>query len=146
MFYCQFAAITRTPQPALRNRAARLQAFTRVCEEQGLHPAQGLRLAHSATGALVNRALDNPNVGALVEQVQALKAQVASRTSTITSAPHLHPEHFLLQTKLGSAPNKRHGYYSPVLDIAPDIAFIRTQRRFNKRRYSRVRVASRPSF
>ena len=144
MFRCPFTDITTPRTPDLSTRAHRLQAFSRACEQNGLHPAQGLRLVHN-TQQLVNRGTYAIADMAPAAQVQQLTSNLTTQVNTIISAPQLCPEHFLLTTQLTS-PAAQQGYVSPVLDVPADIAFIRTQRRFNKRRYSRVRVSSRPSF
>lgn len=86
---------------------------------------------------------DKKAASALAESVHK---RVAPKGTTVLMETIAMPEHFLLQTMLPTNINEVQGYVSPVLDIQPDVHFVRTQRRFNKRRYSRVRVSSRPSF
>jgi hypothetical protein len=79
--------------------------------------------------------------------VSTILQMLRPKHTSVVAAPNLHvPEHFLLKTILPTGLQQTTGYVSPVLDVQPDIHFIRTQRRFNKRRYARVRVSSRPSF
>jgi len=56
------------------------------------------------------------------------------------------PEHFLLNTNVLPMMIPSAHIRPDNLNVIPDVHFLRTQRRYNKRRYARVRATSRPSF
>jgi len=144
MFVFPLTTLSTSSDKAIRSKVADLCRFSAACEARGLHPAQGMRVARRQkhpVAAQINGKLEN--AVALAEQVHM---RVAPARQTVLLETVATPDHFLLQTMLPESITQVKGYVSPVLDIQPDVHFVRTQRRFNKRRYSRVRVSSRPSF
>lgn len=121
--------------------------FTDACMQQGMHAAQGLRLAKRHFPNVYNNLKLYPTRVAAQTLAQSVK-QIISRDIMlkIKSLPMVQPDHFALQTVIPTNLNSHTGYLLLTKDVHPDIQFIRTQRRYNKRRYARVRAVSRPSF
>lgn len=120
---------------------ARIQKLINLSNDlqvHGIHPAQGLRIARRLKAA--NNKLTDKQI--LMQICSLLQNKIAS----VNTKNDTQVEHFLTSTILPQPINTVTGYVSPVIDIQPDIHFIRTQRRYNKRRYARVRAVSRPSF
>jgi hypothetical protein len=133
--------IVQSPNLATQQRIKTLSGFSYDCTKDGIHVAQGLRIIRRDYHI---RRIKVTRAASPLEYLNTLlKPQP---TTVVTANTRYLPEHFLLTTILPPTLNRLTGYVSPVLDIQPDIHFIRTQRRYNKRRYARVRVASRPSF
>jgi hypothetical protein len=106
--------------------------------------AQGLRLIHK----------NHPQIWRHITTEQDYKLSDSTYCQLINNLQeylgkfNMHdttkPDHFLLTTNL-TPPNLSLEGRGSLLP-SPDIHFVRTQRRYNKRRYARVRATSRPSF
>jgi hypothetical protein len=128
-------------------RIQSLATFSESCLQHGVHPAQGLRLVKRHFAKEFHQLKLTPSDAAadlLAQKVHALVSKSPSLRAKCL--PCAKPEHFALNTCLPNNLNSVKGYVLPTQDIHPDIHFIRTQRRYNKRRYTRVRAVSRPSF
>ena len=115
--------------------------FSRACNITNVHPAQGLRV--------IKRLMPNTWATYLKKPSQ-LKSYQLSLYAAAKIKKHKictkKPEHFLLKTNI--VPFKL-AFISNIPEYKRtnvDIHFIRTQRRYNKRRYTRVRATSRPPF
>ncbi len=113
----------------------------------GLESASGLRILRSRYTEELEAYFANPTKTTyyffLAElknlQNQWLKSATAIKVTDLQT--HLDT-HFMFHVYLDNPlTNQR-----LVDSIKPEIQFVRTQRRYNKRRYSRVRAVSRPSF
>lgn len=112
-----------------------------------MHPAQGLRVGKRCFHEEYEQLFAQPTYERANTLAQQIKQHLSPNQHTdIKIQGELRPEHFLLETQLPQPLNSLKGYVSPILNVQPDIHFIRTQRRYNKRRYARVRAVSRPSF
>lgn len=121
--------------------------LSQECQTIGVHPAQGLRVGQRCYRDSYNQLLLQPTRGLAINLAANIQKYLNENTNiNIRVHAEPKPEHFLLETQLPQPLKNASGYISPVLNVQPDIHFIRTQRRYNKRRYARVRAISRPSF
>ena len=133
--------------PRSQRHISGLVLFSQACQRVGVHPAQGIRLAQRCYGQDYSELKAWPTLARATQLAVTIKLQLQHvKAPKILVACARQPEHFLLETQLPKLLSQVTGYVSPVLDVQPDIHFIRTQRRYNKRRYARVRAISRPSF
>lgn len=118
--------------------------LSRLCAVNGVHPAQGLRLARRHYPRLWADLKKQPTL----ELAENLFNKIQSETLRTIKTLDIQyaPEHFLLDTNLKCTFEQHESYTAPYKNPHPEIHFIRTQRRYNKRRYARVRAVSRPSF
>lgn len=115
--------------------------------QYGVHPAQGLRIVkrHYPTQFIAFKQLPTRfDANILADNVHKILHK--SQPSKVKRLPAIVPDHFALNTIIPNNLNNVTGYVSPTQNVHPDIHFIRTQRRYNKRRYARVRAISRPPF
>lgn len=123
-------------------RVKALEMFSRLCAENNLSPAQGLRIIRRTRPNAWRQFCTTPDPS-LLPQLRQLLLDRLKPEATTWPHPHLaQPDHFLLTTNLPTLHQLQHG----TRDVPADIHFLRTQRRYNKRRYARVRATSRPSF
>ena len=147
MFKTWLSPLSLASTPALQRRIKGLSLLSENCLKQNIHPAQGLRISRRCFEADYELLLSNPGARRAGELVEQIKRKLENREPTpIITQPADLPEHFLLKTQLPRSLTRVKGYLAPFLDVQPDIHFVRTQRRYNKRRYARVRATSRPSF
>lgn len=146
MFECKFTPLVVNAHPRVINKVRSVKLFSEECEKLGLHPAQGIRLANRWFYDDKVQLECQPTSAAAAELAYAIHKKLKPAPRTVSSVTPQHPEHFLLNTRIPANINTIAGYTSPIQDIQPDVHFIRTQRRYNKRRYARVRAVSRPSF
>lgn len=138
----EFTMITMSTSQHLRGRVTGLCDFSQSCEHTSLHPAQGLRVGkRRAKDALVELAVESSQQAASAVSDVVLSIVQPIRQCTVVTRNHIVPEHFLLRTIVDNFEDTQKAF-----PVVPDVHFIRTQRRYNKRRYARVRAVSRPSF
>lgn len=145
MFVCSLASLTTTTNTKARSRVQQLSTLSELCESAGLAPAQGLRIIKRNWHTSAHEFLQL-SANQLSQLVNDILSSLQLRATQVIYTTQQFPEHFLHTTIIPTALNTHQGYVSPVVNIYPDIHFVRTQRRFNKRRYARVRAVSRPSF
>lgn len=147
MFISKFETLANSTEPKLQSRIQSVVQFSKACTKLGLHPAQGIRIAKRVNLKQYTIMQSNVNVTTIQQIAANAHTHVTlNKNTNVQALSQLQPDHFLVHTMLPLTLNKINGYVSPILNIQPDIHFIRTQRRFNKRRYARVRAISRPSF
>lgn len=145
MFNHQLNAAQCSANIRTQQRIAQLCAISEECEQQAVHPAQGLRLWRRAQ-ATTQLTPDLTTQQGVHAALSALILDDACATPTVQTARAPAADHYLTQTILPRPHQFAADFTVSVLDIQPDVHFIRTQRRYNKRRYARVRATSRPSF
>jgi hypothetical protein len=116
-----------------------LHAITIVSElgfKYDIEPAQLMRILRSKFHSDWNKHLKSEISTADLESL--ICTQILPDLGRGLYKRYLSPNHFLLKTSINVGNN--------TIDTTPTINFIRTQRRYKKRRYARVRANSRPSF
>ncbi len=130
------------------NWLTQLATLSAGCTKLNIPISVALRLLRIFNNTNLNTFLKNPDQNLYNELITTLKhflTQLYKTPTTITTKNvELTTKNcFLFNTIL-------HSIYKPNITqstaITPELHLIRTQRRFNKRRYARVRAVSRPSF
>lgn len=113
--------------------------FTRVIQQLNGQPAQALRTAEILYPKHY-RLLCKTGSEILATRLAEIVLQRLTPTH-ILNCQRVKPHHFLTHTQF-HRDSVTQTFNSPT----PTMFFVRTQRRYNKRRYARVRAVSRPSF
>ena len=111
----------------------------------GITSAQGIRVLQNFQPQQLNefkKNASNKNLTTLLKFLQTFFQINDIKTTKLISLNYnmLLDNHFLFNTMLNKTTKTDHNLSNT------NIHFIRTQRRYNKRRYARVRAVSRPSF
>lgn len=139
-----FPFAVSTPSPRASKHIVALTLISSNLTNSDVSPAQGIRVLRIFFGARWTNFIKNPTpIDAATLTNSVVKFLMANHTTnsirTVNSFGLLRSP-FLMNTNMSSDFNTS----KPLLP--PSIHFIRTQRRYNKRRYARVRAVSRPSF
>lgn len=139
----------------INNPSSNLKTYlnTLITLSQGIHKlgfnvSSGMRILKNIDDETFNNFFLNPTKKTYYSFLQYLndikKTWIQTNKNIKISDLSINTDnHFLFNVYLTNPTIKK--TLKPIA-LTPEIQFIRTQRRYNKRRYSRVRAVSRPSF